>query len=123
MIGNANMSAMIGAGQSGRRRRLSLVLALMLGLLASLIHCGSHYLAVAGSSSTVVAMDSDGTAPPETPDGKMPAHCGHCLTHVTAQPIFVVQLPADVNHHAPPIGREQTLASLAGLPLFKPPRA
>ncbi|MGL5165950.1 MAG: ferrichrome ABC transporter substrate-binding protein [Afipia sp.] len=118
------MSAMIGAGQSGRRRRLSLVLALMLGLLASLIHCGSCDLAIAGSSSIVIAaMDGDGTAPSDAPDTKMAFHHGHCLSHVTGQSIFAVQIPADVSHHAPRIGHEQTLASLAGLPLFKPPRA
>lgn len=109
--------------QGGRRRRLSLVLALMLGLVASLIHCGSCDLAFAGSPSTVVAMDHDGAAPPDAPDNKMPVHCGHCLNHVTGQPTFVVQLPADIGHHTPPLGVEQTLASLAGLPLFKPPRA
>lgn len=120
MVSSADM---IGAGHSGRRRRLSLVLALMIGLLASLIHCGSCDLAVAGSSSQIISMDSDGTTPPDAPDHKMPVHCGHCLNHVTGQPTFVVQLPADVSHHAPRIGREQTLTSLAGLPLFKPPRA
>jgi hypothetical protein len=123
MANGATISAASGAERNGRQRRLSLVLALMIGLLASLIHCGSCDLAVAGSSSTVISMDSDGTTPPDTPDHKMPVHCGHCLNHVTGQPTFVVQLPADVSHHAPRIGREQTLASLAGLPLFKPPRA
>jgi hypothetical protein len=123
MASGANISAMQGAGQSGRRRRLSLVLALMLGLVASLIHCGSCDLAVAGSSSAVVAMDLDGTTPPDSPDNKMAVHCGHCLNHVTGQPTFVVQLPADIGHQAPRLGREQTLVSLAGLPLFKPPRA
>lgn len=123
MTSDADINARPGAGRSGQRRRLSLVLALMIGLLASLIHCGSCEPAIAGSNSTVVAMDFDGTSPPDTPDHKMPFHCGHCLSHVTGQPTFVVQLPADVSHHVPPLGREQTLASLAGLPLFKPPRA
>ena len=117
------MGAVIGAGQSGRRRRFSLVLALMLGLLASLIHCGSCDLAMAGSSSSVISMDSDGTAPPDAPDTKAAVHHGHCLSHVTGQSIFAVQIPADASHQAPRIGCEQTLASLAGLPLFKPPRA
>lgn len=123
MANGVDMSAMIGPGRSGRRRRLSLVLALMLGLLASLIHCGSCDLAVAGSSPVVVAMDSDGGASPDTPDHAPAFHCGHCLSHVTSEPAFVVQIPADISHHALRIGREQTLASLAGLPLFKPPRA
>lgn len=124
MANGANMSAVIGAGRSGRRRRLSLVLALLLGLMASLIHCGSCDLAFANSSSTVVvAMDGDGAQPPDAPDHKTPVHCGHCLNHVTGQPMFVVQIPADAGHQTPRIGREQTPASLAGLPLFKPPRA
>ncbi len=72
MANGANMSAMIGAGRSGRRCRLSLVLALMLGLMASLIHCANCEPALAGSDTTVVAMDFDGTTPPDTPDHKMP---------------------------------------------------
>lgn len=123
MTNGANINAGLSAGRSGQRRRLSLVVALVFGLLASLIHCGSCDPAIAGSNTTVVAMDFDGTTPPDTPDHKMPGHCGHCLNHVTGQPAFVVSLPADLSHQAPPLGREQTLASLAGLPLFKPPRA
>lgn len=123
MTNGADINAGLRAGRSGQRRRLSLVVALVFGLLASLIHCGSCDPAIAGSNTTVVAMDFDGTAPPDTPDHKMPGHCGHCLNHVTGQPAFVVSLPADMSHQAPPAGCEQTLASLAGLPLFKPPRA
>jgi hypothetical protein len=123
MTSGADMSSMISVGPGGRRCRLSLVLALMLGLLASLIHCANCEPALAGSNTTVAAMDFDGTTPPDAPDHKMPIHCGHCLSHVTGQAAFVVQAPADVSHHAPPLGREQTLTSLAGLPLFKPPRA
>jgi len=123
MISGLQLNASPGSGRNGRRPRLSLVLALMLGLLASLIHCGSCDLAFAGSNTTVIAMDLDGSTPPDTPDQKMPAHCGHCLNHVTGQPTFAVSLPADISHQAPRIGREQTPPSLAGLPLFKPPRA
>lgn len=117
----------IGAGYKGQQRRLSLVVALVFGLLASLFHCTSEFsasdLGIAGTDAIVVAMDFDGTTPPDTPDHTLPAHCGHCLSHVTAQPAFAVQLPADIHHQAPPAGREQVLTSLAGLPLFKPPRA
>ncbi len=120
MTGSINISATMGAG---RRGRLSLVLALMLGLLASLIHCANCEPALAGSNAAIIAMDFDGATPPDAPDHKAPVHCGHCLSHVTGQVTFVVQIPADVSHHAPPLGREQTLTSLAGLPLFKPPRA
>ena len=116
-----------GHGNGPQRRRLLLVIALVFALLASLFHCASEFsagdLAVVGSNATVVAMDFDGATPPDTPDHTLPAHCGHCLSHVTAQPAFAVQLPADIHHQAPPAGREQVLTSLAGLPLFKPPRA
>lgn len=122
MTNGATMSTTIGAVRSGRRSRLSIVLALMVGLLASLIHCANCEPTLAGSNATVVAMDFDGTTPPDAPDHKAPVHCGHCLSHVTEQAIFAVQTPADVSHHTPRIGREQTLASIAGLPLFKPPR-
>lgn len=121
-------SLQISAGYgSGRQRRLSLVIALVFGLLASLFHCAGEFstndLAIAGSNATVVAMDLDGTAPPNAPDHALPAHCGHCLSHVTAQTAFAVQTPADIDHQAPPAGQEQMPTSLAGLPLFKPPRA
>ncbi len=123
MADAANMNAITDAGRRARRLRLSLVLALMIGLLASLIHCANCEPALADSGSTVVAMDFDGTTPPDAPDHKTPVHCGHCLSHVTGQATFVVQIPAEVSHQATPIGREQTPASLAGLPVFKPPRA
>lgn len=123
MTSGLQHNASLGSGRNGRRPRLSLVLALMLGLLASLIHCGSCDLAFAGSNPTAVALDLDGGTPPDTSDQKMPAHCGHCLNHVTGQSTFAVSLPADISHQTPPIGRDQTPPSLAGLPLFKPPRA
>ena len=123
MIGSLQRNASLGSGRNGRRSRLSLVLALMLGLLASLFHCANHDRAFAGSDTTVIAMDFGGSTPPDTADQKMPSHCGHCLSHVTGQPAFAVSLPTDISHQAPPIGREQTPPSLAGLPLFKPPRA
>ena len=108
---------------SGQRRRFPLVLALVFGLLVSLIHCAGCETAFAGNDSVIVAVDQGGAPSPDAPDQKAPAHCGHCLSHVTAQPLNVVQTPTDISHHTPPIGREQTLTSLAGLPLFKPPRA
>lgn len=75
MTSGLQLDASLGSGRNGRRRRLSLVLALMLGLLASLIHCGSCDLAFAGSNPTAIAMDFDAGTPPDTPDQKMPAHC------------------------------------------------
>ncbi len=121
-------SLQIGARQrNGRHRRLSLVIALVFGLLASVFHCASEFsagdLGIAGSNASIVAMDFNGAVPPDAPDHKLPAHCGHCLNHVTAQPAFAVLVPSDIDLQAPPAGQEQMPASLAGLPLFKPPRA
>jgi len=123
MADTTTYGAHIGASRSDRRRRIPLVLALVLGLLVSLIHCAGCETAFAGNDSVIVTIDHGSTPSPDGPDNKMPAHCGHCLSHVTAQPLSVVQIPTDVSHHAPPLGRDQMLTSLAGLPLFKPPRA
>jgi hypothetical protein len=53
----------------------------------------------------------------------LPCHSGHCLSHVTAQHEAVVATPADLIPRAPSFGQEQSPPALAGLPLFKPPRA
>jgi hypothetical protein len=117
----ARHSAMTSA--PGRRlRRLPFVLALTLGLLLSLIHCAGDGFAFADSSPTTVTLHDSG-APQDVPDQQLPAHSGHCLSHVTAQAISIVSSPADLPRRAPAIARTEAPASLAGLPLFKPPRA
>jgi hypothetical protein len=50
-------------------------------------------------------------------------HSGHCLLHVTAQQFTVAVSPADLAVRLPASGREQFPAALAGVRLFKPPRA
>jgi hypothetical protein len=97
-----------------------LVLALTFGLLLSLIHCAGDGLAFAHTSAATVTTDSSGL--PDLPDQQLPVHSGHCLSHVTAQPAAVIALPADLPLPAPGLAREEPPASLAGLPLFKPPR-
>jgi hypothetical protein len=109
------------SGFGGHLRRLPLVLALTFGLLLSLMHCAGDGFALAGSSS--VAMTNDTGAPLDVPDQQLPAHSGHCLSHVTAQAVTIVTSPADLPLRAPVFAGDQTPASLAGLPLFKPPRA
>ena len=106
----------------GRRlQRLPFVLALTLGLLLSLIHCAGDSFAFASSPAVIMANDAGTT--PDLPDQQLPAHSGHCLSHVTAQASTAVASPADVPLPAPGFARSQPAASLAGLPLFKPPRA
>lgn len=123
MVNGAGHHEALSTRENGRRRRLSLVLMLTIGLLFSLIHCGTCDLAFAGANTTTVAESLDGAAVPDLPEQQLPAHSGHCLSHITTQTAAAVQLPVDVSHHVTPLGRARMLTSLAGLPLFKPPRA
>ena len=108
----------------GRRLgRLPFVLLLTVGLLLSLIHCAGCGPAFAGTGSAVVMTNSDWGSAPDTPEQQLPCHSGHCLSHVAAQAATVVELPADLIPRTLAFGREQSPAALAGLPLFKPPRA
>ena len=117
----ARTSAMMLA--HGRRlRRLPFVLALTLGLLLSLIHCAGDGFAFAAGGEAAITMNDHGAAP-DLPDQLLPAHSGHCLSHVTAQPVTTIGSPADLPRRAPAFARTEAPASLAGLPLFKPPRA
>ena len=104
------------AGSGSRLGRLPLVLLLTVGLLLSLIHC-------AGCDLGFVAMDLDQGSVPDTPEQQLPCHSGHCLSHLTAQHVAAVVTPADLILRAPLFGQEQSPPELAGLPLFKPPRA
>jgi len=109
---------------TGRRLcRLSLVLLLTVGLLLSLLHCTGCGPSFAGSDSAVVAMNTDSGSAPDVPEQLLPCHAGHCLSHVTAQLVTVILTPADDALRPPVSGREQFPATVAGLPLFKPPRA
>jgi hypothetical protein len=96
---------------------------LTVGLLLSLSHCAGCELAVASSSGPTVMMNLGHGSAPDTPEQQLPCHSGHCLSHVTAQQPATVALPADLIPRAPSFGQEQSPAVLAGLPLFKPPRA
>ncbi len=110
------------ARSTRRLRRLPFVLALTLGLLLSLIHCAGDGFAFADGSPTAVAINDSG-APPDLPDQQLPAHSGHCLSHVTAQAMITIGTPAEPPLRAPALARTEAPASLAGLPPFKPPRA
>ncbi|WP_246664094.1 ferrichrome ABC transporter substrate-binding protein [Tardiphaga sp. P9-11] len=110
------------AGLWSRLRRMPFVVMLTLGLLVSMVHCAGD-LAIAGSDTTAVAMTSDSGTSHDLPDQQLPAHSGHCLSHVTAHSPTVIASPADVSPRALVIVGDALPATRDGLPLFKPPRA
>jgi hypothetical protein len=112
-----------GAAFGSRIARLPFVMLLVVGLLLSLIHCAGCGQAFASSNAPTVVMNIDDGSAPDTPEQQLPCHSGHCLSHVTAQQVTIVTSPADLIPRAPLSGQEQSPASLAGLPPFKPPRA
>jgi hypothetical protein len=107
--------------QTARFSRLPFVLLLTFGLLVSLIHCAGCDVAFASNGSAIAL--SSPTGAPDTPEQALPCHSGHCLSHVNAQAAAAVSVPADHAPRAPLFFEQQSPASLAGLPLFKPPRA
>jgi hypothetical protein len=109
------------ADARSRFDRLPFVLLLTLGLLVSLIHCAGCELAFASNSSAIAV--SSPTPAPGAPEQALPCHSGHCLSHVNAQATASVSVPADHAPRAPLFFEQQSPAALAGLPLFKPPRA
>jgi hypothetical protein len=111
------------AGTGSRLARLPFVLFLAVSLLVSLIHCAGSDLGFNNAKATTVAMDLNQGSAPDTPEQQLPCHSGHCLSHVTAQHIAAVVTPADLIPRVPLFGQEQSPPALAGLPLFKPPRA
>jgi hypothetical protein len=112
-----------GAAFGSRLARLPFVLLLIVGLLLSLIHCAGCGQAFASSNGPTLVMNIDDGSAPDTPEQQLPCHSGHCLSHVTAQHVAAVVTPADLIPRAPSFGQEQSPPALAGLPLFKPPRA
>jgi hypothetical protein len=112
-----------GAGTGSRLSRLPFVLLLMVGLLVSLIHCAGCDLGLTSAEAATMAMKANQGSPPDMPEQQLPCHSGHCLSHVTAQHVAAVVTPADLISRVPSFGQEQCPRSLAGLPLFKPPRA
>ena len=112
-----------GSGTGSRLGRLPFVLLLTVGLLVSLIHCAGCDLGFTSANATAIAMNLDQGSAPDTPEQQLPCHSGHCLSHVNAQLAAAVVTPAGLIPRAPSFGQEQSPRSLAGLPLFKPPRA
>jgi hypothetical protein len=106
-----------------RLGRLPFVLLLTVGLLLSLLHCTDCGFDFAAPDTTAISMELDRGSAPDTPEQQLPCHSGHCLLHVTAQHVTIAPAPADLVVRLPALGCEQFPAALAGLPLFKPPRA
>ena len=111
------------AAIGSRLGRLPFALLLTVGLLLSLIHCAGCDLPFGNAGDLTVAVNTDQGSKPNIPEQQLPCHSGHCLSHVTAQHISAAVLPADLIPHVPSFGQQQSPATLAGLPLFKPPRA
>jgi hypothetical protein len=112
------------AGSIGSRiNRLPLVLLLTLGLLISLMHCAGCGFSFALADNPTVLTDLDRGTAPDTPEQQLPCHSGHCLSHITVQVVAAAMMPADLILRAPDFGQQQSPDTLAGLPLFKPPRA
>lgn len=114
---------MARSGIGSRLGRLPFVVLLTVGLLFSLIHCAGGELNIADGRTPTVAMSLDQGSGPDTPEQQLPCHGGHCLSHVSAQPMATLVTPADLIPRAPGFGQQQSPPVLAGLPLFKPPRA
>jgi hypothetical protein len=106
-----------------RLARLPLVMLLTIGLLVSLIHCTDGVFSLAKADSVVaMTMPADQGSSPDMPEHLSRCHSGHCLSHVSAQPVAIAMIPLDRLVRSPAFGRDQVPASMAGLPLFKPPR-
>jgi hypothetical protein len=103
--------------------RLPCVLLLTVGLLLSLVHCAGCGPAFAKAGFAVVMTNVSSDSTPDTPEQQLPCHSGHCFSHVTAEHATVAVTPSDPIVRLLASGLEQFPAALAGLPLFKPPRA
>jgi hypothetical protein len=111
------------ASIGSRINRLPLVLLLTLGLLVTLLHCSGCGISFAMADTPTVSANLDRGTAPDTPEHQLPCHSGHCLSHVTVQPVSMAITPADLVLRAPDFGEQQAPPALAGLPPFKPPRA
>ena len=116
-------SSMTNSKMARRLARLPFVVLLTLGLLVSLMHCTGCGPALAQSDSASAISSADSSPVPETPERMLPCHSGHCLSHVTAQNNTAAVTAADPAVRRLDTGRELSPAKLAGLSLFKPPRA
>jgi hypothetical protein len=103
--------------------RLPLVLMLTIGLMLSLIHCAGCDLHFTNDGPAIVVAIPDQGTSPDLPEQQLPPHCGHCLSHITTHRMASAVWPVDATPAAPSFEHVRPLSGLAGLPLFKPPRA
>jgi hypothetical protein len=103
--------------------RLPLVLLLGLGLLLSLIHCAGCELNFPSAAAPMATVSDHRGSAPDAPEQALACHNGHCLSHVAPQLPTAVALPADLLPRPLALSHELFPTALAGLPLFKPPRA
>ena len=103
--------------------RLPLVVTLTIGLLLSLMHCACCDLPFANDGPAIVVAIPDRGASPDLPEHRLPPHCVQCLSHITTPRAASAVWPVDATPAAPTFGRALPLPGLAGLPLFRPPRA
>ena len=118
-LGSMTSNQQIGS----RLARLPRVVLLMAGLLLSLLHCTESAFSLAKTGAVVMTMPTEQGSPPDLPEHLSPCHSGHCLAHVTTQNVTAALVPIDQVLRLPALGRDQIPAAIAGLPLFKPPRA
>lgn len=112
------------AEESGNRwPRLPLVLMLTVGLLLSLLHCACCDLPFANDGPTIIVSIPAPETSPDLPEQRLPPHCGQCLSHITTPRTASAVRPADAIRIAPSLEHVRPLSGLAGLPLFRPPRA
>ena len=106
------------------RAPISLIAAL--AVFVALLHCQCAAAQSTGFlPASVVAVDLK-ASPAELPDNQLPGHgghCAHCLCHVAYQ-ILTGSDSILIQFGAAPytIRKVRSSQSLAGLPLFKPPR-
>jgi hypothetical protein len=99
--------------------RLALIACLTLSLLGSMLHCAKYDDTIVLSTMFAQTLQHD-TAPA---DQALPCHSGHCLSHIipdTAEPRIAM---AAFLMEAPQFAQDRATTAIAGLPLFKPPRA
>jgi hypothetical protein len=106
-----------------RLARLLLVLMLTIGMMLSLIHCAGCDLHFSNDGPAIVVATPDQGTSPDLPEQQLPPHCGHCLSHITVHRMASAVWPTDAVPAALSFEHVRPLTGLAGLPLFKPPRA
>jgi hypothetical protein len=109
---------------AARQMRLMLIACLTLSLLGSMLHCAAiDDPFAAGGTVSGVAIAQGTQHDTDSTDHALSCHSGHCLSHTipdTAEPRIATTVALT---EAPQFAQETPAAPVAGLRLFKPPRA